>query len=370
MPFPGVKVDIGNGNLLANINVPDAVPAIVGNGELKAVSVLYGADDFPAGGMEAGRQAVEEFYREVGGRTMLLYTEYGEQGELEQALERVWKYSGAVNLMAVVGYCSFGSPRFEGDEALAQDIIELVPVLKAKLEARQASGHPVRLFLPGYYTVLGEGIAYEAKSAGNGYVAIVLGNADGGKEPAVGVALGRATKVAAHVKIGDGTVGALSIGDVSFGMYGNTKSYDEVGEGEVEVWHDKGYLTFMRRAGLEGWYFGVDNMCSNDDFSTLAHGRVIDKAQRIAIAAYMPYVETPMQMADDGTIDIADAESMAKVIESQLRAQMSGQVSNVKVVVPTAQDLVNTHTLRVSVSVLPLGYNTWISVEMDLVSRL
>lgn len=360
MPFPGVTVNIGENNLLANINVPDAVPAMLMSKEdVSEDKVVYDSvDDF-------GYYEISDFFAQIGGNTRLVLG--GVEYVVDNAVQDVANFLGRNPDVNLVGLIWGGGTTHTPGNAVSDDIIALVPKLQAVLDARAATGHPVRLIL-GEASVATEALPsnkYKPHTVGCNRVSLVLGGSDD-VTSGVGIALGRATKIAAHVKLGDGTIGPLAVDEI---MYAGS-TYDEVGAHVVEQLHDDGFLTFMRRAGREGWYFGVDNMCSDDDFSILAHGRVIDKAQRIAIAAYMPYVETPMQMADDGTIDIADAESMAKVIESQLRAQMSGQVSNVKVVVPTAQDLVNTHTLRVSVSVLPLGYNTWISVEMDLVSRL
>lgn len=370
MPFPGVKVKIGNNNLLANVSVPDAVPAIVAIGALTGVHKLYGPEDYPSDSTAGNQAFVEEFYNEVGGRTPLLYMEYGgtTSTDLPAAVKKMCELHPEVNLIAAIE--GPVTHTFTKNGALCDNVVNHVTALKPILEARQAAGHPVRVFLPGHLDPgkVESGISYVPKNASNGYVAIVLGSAYDNGRPSVGVALGRATKVAAHVKLGDGTYGPLAISEVYYG--GEDTPYDVVGVSRVEEWHDAGFLTFMRRQGQEGWYFGVDNMCSSDDYSILAHGRVVDKAQRVAIAAYMPYVETSMQIADDGTIDVADAESMAKIIESQLRAQMGNQVSNVKVVVPVEQDLINTRTLTVNISVLPLGYNTWINVSLNLVSNL
>lgn len=363
MPFPGVRVDIGSNNLLANINIPDAVPAIVCSGVEDAT--IYSADDYAWAKSDV---VVNDFYREVGGSAPLLCVSVDSWtvDNVIAAVSSLLERRPDVNLIAIGEGPS--SHTFTQHGALCDDVVSLVTKLKPVMENAQKAGRPARVFLGGHVDVSKGDIAYTPSQAGNGFVSIVLGNsgASNADNPAVGTALGRATKIAAHIKIGDGTLGPLSIEDVNIG----TKSYEEIGAAQVERWHDMGFLTFMRRPGLEGWYFGVDNMCASDDFSTLVHGRIIDKAQRLAIAAYMPYVESSMQVADGGKIDAADAEAMAKVIESQLRARMGDQVSNVKVVVPLEQDLVNTHTLRVQVSVLPLGYNTWISVEMNLVNQL
>lgn len=366
MSFPGVRVHVSTGNLLRSINVPDAVPAVIGSTYGGVVQRIYSVDDATWGKSDT---VVREFYAEVGGNTPLLC--YGVDNwsveSVVSAVKQLLTDYPDVNLIAVGEGPT--SHTFAGHGALCDDVVSLVTQLKSVLEACQAQGRAARVFLGGHVNLEnGTEITYLPKEAGNGYVSIVLGNAgaDNSDHPAVGTALGRATKVAAHVKIGDGQEGPLSIEQVYYGK----KSYDEVGVGVVEQWHDQGFLTFMRRSGQGGWYFGVDQMCSSDDFAILAHGRVIDKALRIVVSSYMPYVESSMQLSDGGTIDVAEAEALAKVLESQLRAQMGDQVSNVRVVIPTEQELVHTHTLRVQVSVLPLGYNTWIDVTLGLVSAL
>ena len=49
---------------------------------------------------------------------------------------------------------------------------------------------------------------------------------------------------------------------------------------------------------------------------------------------------------------------------------MSEQISDLKVVIDTAQDIVNTSTLEVGCSILPLGYMTWINVTIGLTNKL
>lgn len=366
MSFPGVRVEVIDGNLLANINVPDAVPALLVN------AASYGAGSNPRTLYELPADelypCVGDFYAEVGGRTPLVVApivmaERSVEDVVLQVREFLEDYP-RVNLIAI-DYrgedVDFGYTKYGG---LADECVELVMKLQSMLEGRAEAGYPVRAIVNAMLKVDTE-VEYVPRDAGCNRVALLVGSSTD-TWSGVGIALGRATKVAAHVKLGDGTVGPLAVTDID--VWGNT--YDEIGTGQMEALHDAGFLVFMRRQGLEGWYFGVDNMCDQGDYGTLARGRVIDKAHRIAIAAYMRYVETPIDMADDGTIDAAAAESLAAVVESQLRAQMGDQVSNIEVVVPLEQDLVNSNTLQVIVRVLPLGYSTWISVQLGFASRL
>jgi uncharacterized protein YtpQ (UPF0354 family) len=126
----------------------------------------------------------------------------------------------------------------------------------------------------------------------------------------------------------------------------------------------------MRRPGAAGYYFGVDNMAEKGDFHILVHGRIIDKAQRITAEAYLPYIETDIRVNSDGTLNEADAADLENILETALLASMGDQVSGVKVVVDSNQDIINTSNLQVKLSVQPLGYLTWITLTLGLATQL
>ena len=173
-----------------------------------------------------------------------------------------------------------------------------------------------------------------------------------------------ACKYGAHVKLGNGRNGALSVSQIYIG----TDTYEE--REDMEILHDAGFITFMHRPGSAGYYFGVDNMCSKADDHILVHGRIIDKAQRIAASAYQPYIESGIAMGVDGSINATEAKDIEATLESAIKASMSDQISQVKVNVPLDQNLINTSTLTVEVKVMPLGYLTWITVNLGLAATL
>ena len=111
-------------------------------------------------------------------------------------------------------------------------------------------------------------------------------------------------------------------------------------------------------------------MCSKDDYHILVHGRVIDKVQRIAVEAYQPYVETGIKMEADGSVNATEAKDIEATLSSAIRAAMSEQISQVEVNVPLDQDVINTSSLSVEVKVMPLGYLSWISVNLGLAATI
>ncbi|MPN45660.1 hypothetical protein SDC9_193229 [bioreactor metagenome] len=75
-------------------------------------------------------------------------------------------------------------------------------------------------------------------------------------------------------------------------------------------------------------------------------------------------------MAKDGTLNDTDAKYLEDVIKSQIRAKMAEQISDVDVIVPTDQDLINTSSLGMTVKIQPLGYLTWITVNLGLTKNI
>ncbi|WP_312398826.1 DUF2586 family protein, partial [Chryseobacterium sp.] len=166
--------------------------------------------------------------------------------------------------------------------------------------------------------------------------------------------------------IGDGQNGALSITEAYIGK----EKVDEIIVEKLDKFTDAGYITFHTREGAAGYYFSVDKMAGTDDFRTLVHGRLIDKAQRISTATDTPFLESSVRMTAEGKLNDADAAYLEEVTRSQLLANMAGQISGAQVVVPVEQDLINTSTLEKQIQIQPLGYMTWIVLNMGLTQTL
>ena len=224
---------------------------------------------------------------------------------------------------------------------------------------------PLRIFIEGRVANEEATNNYKPKEQANGYAAVVLGGTTKGNgSAAVSLALARAVKYPAHVKLGSGQNGALTAENIYIG----SKPIEKINE--METLHDAGFLTFHHRTGVAGYFFGVDNMCSDDDFRILVHGRVIDKAQRIASIAFQPFVENFVTLKSNGSINDSEASYIENVIESSLWAGLRGQVSDIAVEVDRSVNLANTSNLPVDIKVLPLGYLTWINIRLGLTATI
>ena len=380
MPFPGISVNVTNGNLLRQIAVLDAVPALmvtVNTAALVAALLeVYSLADAESKGITAeaepfAHKLLEEYYNELGGKQRLLL--FGTDASMTMAealtaseangVSKLLRLGlGEINLVAVarkpdVNYNS-------GTAFLDADVATAVTASKSVGEAMQRANTPVRFLIEGRVADAGKTNVYKPNEATNGFAGVVLGGTANDGSAAVSVALARACKYGAHIKLGSGENGALSASQI---YIGTDKLEDRV---DMETLHDAGFITFMHRPGSAGYFFGVDNMCSKDDYHILVHGRVIDKVQRIAVEAYQPYVENGIRMEQDGSINATEAADIEAALKAAILAAMSEQISQVEVNVPLDQDVINTSSLSVEVKVMPLGYLSWITVNLGLAANL
>lgn len=380
MPFPGVNTHVSNGNLFQPIAVLDAVPALIVTVSTPAlvaatVEVYSLADAGSKGFTEAAEpfahKQLSEYYNELGGKqrlfvfgtpdsmTMADALTYAEANGVSKLLRTGL---GDINLIGIVRKPAANyNP---GNAFLDADVSAAVTASKTVGEAMQRANTPVRMLIEGRVADASKTNTYKPNEATNGFAGVVLGGTANDGSAAVAVALARACKYGAHIKLGNGENGALSVSQI---YIGTDKYEDRV---DVETLHDAGFITFMHRPGSAGYYFGVDNMCSKADDHILVHGRVIDKVQRIAAASYQTFVETGIKMEADGSINATEAKDIEATLESAIKAAMSDQISQVKVNVPLDQDVINTSSLSVEVKVMPLGYLSWITVNLGLAATL
>lgn len=379
--FPKVKIDVTNGNLQQAIAVEDAVPALVAtvltSSLVGKVEQVYSLADAESKGYTATAEPfmhrlLDEYYTVLGGRQRLYVFGIADTMTMTEALtatnqngvqKLLHTAQGEINLIAIAR-----EPDEEysaGTGFLDKDVATAVTVSKTLCEAWQADNKPLRIFIEGRVAnESADATTYKPNTATNGFAGVVLGGTQNDGSAAVSLVLARAAKYPAHIKIGSGENGALTATQIYIGA---TKIEDRL---DIETLHDNGFLTFMHRDGAAGYYFGRDNMCETGDYRILVHGRIIDKAQRITAQAYLPFVETSIRMADDGTVNASDAAYIEATLDSAIRAAMSEQISNVRVHIPLDQDVINTSTLGVQVKVLPLGYLTWITVTLGLAASL
>lgn len=380
MPFPGVSVNVNTGNLLRALPNLDSVPAlavtVATEGLQGVVTTVYSLKDAESKGITAAAEAflhyiLSEFYTELGGNKKLYIMGFADTDLMSEMLDvtdeaAVYKMIKDANgEITHIGVCrNPDAGDAPGLAFLHADVALALTAGKLLAANFQAKNQPVRILIEGQVNDDAVANALDLTSLANGYCGVVLGSTKADGSASVALALARIVKYPAHVKIGDGQNGSLSVAQLYVGA---DKIEDRP---DMEDLHDQGFMTFHRRPGVAGYFFGVDNMCTDDDTRILVHGNVLDKAQRISAATYTPYIESNIRINDDGTINETDAKHLENQLKTQILANMEGQISNVDVIIDTDQNIVENSTLQVKVKILPLGYLTWIEVTLGFTTSI
>ncbi|MGV9003957.1 DUF2586 family protein [Flavobacterium sp.] len=374
---PAVSVNVNANNLQREVKKIDGVIAFVLTSPvlIGVVKKVFNLNDAEGKGYTAiaaplVHAALELFYNELGGSqkvyvmgvedTMTLtqmVTATNENGIKKLLLAGKDITHVVIDRTPGVGYAP-------GTGFLDVDVPAAVLASKALLTYQTTINRPFRLLIAAKVIDIEEPV-YEPNTANNTGVMVLLAN-DGNGNSLASLAAARIAKYNASVKIGNGQNGPLTVSEAFIGGKAIEDFYPE----QLDEFADAGFTVVHQREGSAGYYFGRDNMAGADDFRILVHGSLIDKAQRIATAANMPFLETSVRMNADGTMNAADAKYLEEITKQAILSQMTGQISDVDVIIPTDQNLIETPNLKETVKILPLGYLTWITIEMGLTSNL
>lgn len=374
---PGVGVVVSSGNLQREVRKIDNVIAFVMTStvHIGLIKEVFSLADAIAKGytLAAAPQiyrALELFYNELGGSQKVYVMGVEDTMTLTQMVTStnengVKKLLQAKRDITHVVIDRLPAEAYDpGAGFLDADVPTAVLASKALITYQRGINRPFRLIIAGKVNDL-EAELYEPNTADNTGAMVVLGN-DSADTSFAALAAARTVKFGAHVKIGDGLNGPLTVAEAFIGE----KPIEEFFPVQLDEFANAGFTIVHEREGSAGYYFGRDNMAGNDDFRILVHGSLIDKAQRIASAVNTPFLESSVRVTADGKINEADAKYLEEVTKQALLAQMTGQISDVDVIVPTDQNLIETPVLTEIVKILPLGYLTWIRIELGLTSNL
>jgi hypothetical protein len=377
---PKVTVAVASGNLQRQVSIKDGVAGVVGTSATKIgqIVTVNNLDDAIAKGYTPTDEPylydfIQQFYQELGGSQDLTILGVENTMTLTQmvtstnanGLKKLLNYmQGTLTVIGLVRKPATTYTPVAG-RYLDKDVEDALVASKVLGEYQRSINKPVRILIQGLTADLTQ-TPVAVNTNNNGFAGVVLGFDDGKPSGLVPIALARSVKYASHIKIGNGQNGALSVLSAKIG----TKTIESYFPNELDSFSDKGYIIPTRRDGSAGYYFGRDNMATADDFNILVHGRVIDKAQRIAVATATPLLETSVRVNADGTINDTDAKHLEDTIKQQLKSGLAGQVSDIDVNVPTDANIINTSTGGIEVKVLPLGYLTWLNVTIGLTANL
>jgi hypothetical protein len=376
MSAPHVSVIYSNGNLLADVSVIDGIAGIVGtvqtpeligitnivNNLTEAITAGYTLADEPV-----MYRHLKEFYAEVAGNQKLYVMGIADTMTMAQALDDTDE-TGAKKLVGIangeirlLGICRTPNVGYDGGASFYDGDVEFAVIAaEAFCQARLTELVPLRVLIEGRVIDDTSVDIFEPRTAEVGFAGVVLGGSLADGSASVGTALGRAVKYGAHIKIGKVANGPLSIPTVYIG----TKLLKDVTN--LVSLHDGGAISFMQHPNKAGLYFGIDHMASTDDYRLLVYGRLVDKAAIITAAVYMDELEGEVVVDAQGRMSETDLEHLKGVLTQQVNLNMADQISNIIVIIDPTQDITNTSKLVVKEQIQPLGYKSYIEINLGL----
>jgi hypothetical protein len=376
--LPAVAVNFSNGNLAQAIAVIDGQAAMIGSaftaGNYGKVYVIESLDDAVTQGItaelepEANRQ-LTEFYQELAGKQeifMLLLSPEVTMAEMMDSTNPLYANAlikAGAGKIAYLGVFKTAAVDYAGQGAgyLDADVSAAVTASKSLVMAWNAQGYFFRVLIGGY--VNAEGAAqngYQPNTAANGFAGVVLLSTKNDKGASIGLVLGRKVKYACHIKLGKTANGPLS----AIQLYIGTKPLEQVAN--LDALAGYGFIVPTTYPNKAGYYFGVDNMASTDDYRLLAYGAVVDAAARVAFGYYTDWLESEIDVDAGGLLLDVDAQHLQDNISTQITTNLGDRISGVQVNIDRGQVIVPGNTLKVQVRVIPKGYFTFITVDLGL----
>jgi len=90
----------------------------------------------------------------------------------------------------------------------------------------------------------------------------------------------------------------------------------------------------------------------------------------VVAAVYIDELEGEVETNADGTITEAAAAYLEEKIKQQISTTIGDRISGFDAVVDRTINIVETSKTSIKMSVLPVGYNSYIDVELGLVASL
>jgi len=200
---------------------------------------------------------------------------------------------------------------------------------------------------------------------------VVIGDTvSGSANSAVSLVCGRAAAIPVQRSLARVKDGAVAATDLFLGS-------KPAENGNPDVVHDRGYITFRTYTGKAGYYFTDDKLCvaATDDYALLPRRRVIDKAYRIGYQTLVNELSDELPVTGDGNIPAPTIKSIQNKVEAAIENSMTanGNLGNdptdvtdtgVECFIDHRQNVVATSQLKVKLRVKPFGYAKYIDLYL------
>lgn len=390
--LPRIKINYENGALGSVAASPDGCLGIVTNGEVVAGKFELGkayplhsyselADLGISGNVNPGiEKVVREFYDEAGEGTELWLMAFARTVKVSDLVDVNQEYARQLIVESngkVRGIVVVHSPGAEYEPTVTNG---MDADIEAALPKAQALGEwaTENRFAPVFILLEGRCFNGEATDLPDltemayNRVGVFIGDTcPGSKGSAIGVLAGRIAEIPVQRNVGRVKDNALAplqffIGETLASAYRN-----------VEILHDKGYITVRNFVGKAGFFFTDDPLATqiSDDYRSLANRRVVDKAYRIAYATLLEELLDEVPVNEDGSMMVAVAKSWESKVEQAIAVEMTanGELSadltnpddrGVVCYIDPSQNVLATSRVVMSLKVRPFAYARYIDVNL------
>lgn len=381
--LPNVKITVSNGNLGRVAPSDDGVAGLVLTGEavagkltLNKPYLLNSTRDLITLGVTSETnylvdKEVKAFFAQAGegselhlvvvsnATTMTQICAASAESPLSKLIESA---AGRIRLVGInkVTPAEYVSEETQGIDS---DAITAMQAAQECAESFTERVYPFRLLIAASGWTGSTESLFKPSEANCNRVAMVLASDDEGKSAAIAQVLGRAARIEPQQSLGR----VLDNQIATKGWYTDgSEMLDKAGLGNAL--HDAGYIFYRSFPRRNGCYLNGSPMCApvTDDFSTLHNGRIIDKAVIVAYSTYISQIQDNVQIASDGTLNIAVCKSYEGMIDNAVGVAMKGQISGFESYVDPAQNVLSSGTLEIVCGVTPLGVLDQIKVNLSL----
>lgn len=264
--------------------------------------------------------------------------------------------------MKRAGGYSPGSNYFDYDVAAVGALAQTIAVGFYNVYA------PLRIVLEGSYlnaTKFGLGDAFPNYANIGDRVAVFCGASNSGDRHAcMGRLFGWMASNTVEVHPGRTKSGAfLGQGYLTTGV-----AIEKYVESQISSLNTALIMALRYHVGLGGAYITDDPTfaASTSDFTSLARGRVIDKAVRLTYATYVGELNDTIDVDDKGYLKKVQIGHLRSIIETTLRENMTaqGNIAAASCYINPNQNVLATDRIEIQLNIRPRGYQKYIVVKL------
>lgn len=273
---------------------------------------------------------------------------------------------GAIRVIGVTRVADGGYAAAPVDE-LDPDVVAAAAKLQELYVEQAAEYRPFRAVVDGRDFQGNITDLVDLKELAHNAVGVVIGtDVSASLNANVGKVLGRLALNPVQRNIGRVKDGDLGV-DASF-LTGQAVGIETYTPAQLDTLHDKGFIFMRKFQGVDGYFFNDDPTATgnSDDFSSLARGRVIDKAILIAYETYVTEILDDLNVDENGYIAAGVVKSYQSNIQSRIDAEMTAndEISRADVTIDPKQNVLSTNQLVITLAITPKFYSKTIIVKL------